>query len=229
MRNHFLRAVPKATSGVGVSLAGTAGSVSNLTTYTLSSSFGAEDTTREIFVVVSWASTTTSRTISSATIGGISATISSQYSSLTSGIACIRAAVPTGTTGNIVVTMTGGCQRMSTTAYRIVNRSNPNTSHTDVDQFASTSYSSPLTTNLVTINSGGFVIGGMSVASDISGSLASSTFNYDSWNTTVSSETSWQAGFSYINTTGSSQTPTQSLTWSGGAISARWSYWAFNG
>ena len=83
-------------------------STSNLTTYTFSGvSLGTPHATRYIIVgVVSIASS--SRTISSASIAGISATLSSNASGFTEG-RMIIAAVPTGETGDVVVTHSGGC------------------------------------------------------------------------------------------------------------------------
>lgn len=92
------------------------------TTYTFSSqSLGTADPFRYIIVNVTGASASAGRTISTVTVGGISGNILVQdapgASSRVSGIAI--AAVPTGTTGDVVVTFsTGGVDRAGIGLYR---------------------------------------------------------------------------------------------------------------
>lgn len=87
---------------------GASNSTANLTTYTFSGvSLGTAHSARYIIVgVVTVASS--NRTISSASIGGVSATISSNASGTSKG-RMIIAAVPTGGTGDVVITHSGGC------------------------------------------------------------------------------------------------------------------------
>lgn len=90
------------------------GSFSNswsLTTNITSVSFGTADTNRRVFQIVHWYGTAAgARTISSATIGGVSATVHTQTfnrdtgTSDTYGVAVISAAVPTGTSGTVSIT-----------------------------------------------------------------------------------------------------------------------------
>jgi hypothetical protein len=80
----------------------------NLTTYTFEDqNFGDPDATREIFVTFSFGTSST-RTPNSVTIGGVSATIESYTNSAGSLECCAHALVPTGTTGDISATLSGG-------------------------------------------------------------------------------------------------------------------------
>lgn len=95
----------------------------NATTYTFSSqNLGTADADRYIAVGIV-ARGTSPVTVSSATIGGVSATISVQTTNTTPGYniaAIIIAAVPSGTTGDIVVTFSAGVLRCGIAAYRLV-------------------------------------------------------------------------------------------------------------
>ena len=90
-------------------------------------SLGVAASTREIFVAVSWTAGVTTRTVSSATIGGIAATVRvqdglSDGSSNSVGAAIISAAVPTGTTGTIAITFSGSVNECAIGKYRVLNR-----------------------------------------------------------------------------------------------------------
>lgn len=81
-------------------------------TYTFSStSIGAASVSRLVVVTVGFCDRTgTGRTISSATIGGVTATINTQINDAAStapGVAIIQAVVPTGTSGDIVINFSG--------------------------------------------------------------------------------------------------------------------------
>ena len=82
------------------------GSVAAATTTTISGvSFGAAAPGREIFVV--FTTTTTTGSVGSVSIGGVSASVSFQAGALPSNfglVAVARATVPTGTSGNVVIT-----------------------------------------------------------------------------------------------------------------------------
>ena len=91
-------------------------------------SLGVASTSREIFVAVSWGKDTgvSIQTLSSATIGGVSATIHVQDgrsgTSQSLGAAMISAVVPTGATGNIVCTFTGVNTSCGIGKFRVLNR-----------------------------------------------------------------------------------------------------------
>lgn len=86
-------------------------SATSRTVWTFSTmSIGTASATRRVICLVSGRSSTNSRTVSSATIGGISATIDIQTTASSSGstvAAIIAATVPTGTTADVVVTFSG--------------------------------------------------------------------------------------------------------------------------
>lgn len=99
-------------------------STADLQTYTFSSqNLGTAASDRCIVVTIGTRDTgATTKTIDSVTIGGVSATIviQKQYAvtnSTVSGIAI--AAVPTGTTGDVVITMSEAMLRMATSIYRV--------------------------------------------------------------------------------------------------------------
>jgi hypothetical protein len=101
---------------------------SNATTYTFTdASVGAADSTRKVYVTVHWGGAAV--TLSSATIGGVSATIHEQDAQGSSRqCAIISAALPTGTTATVVITLTGGSSRCYIGIYRVIGQSGgPNT------------------------------------------------------------------------------------------------------
>lgn len=91
--------------GMSVTFIGavTAPSISG-TTVTANSSFGAADATRYVVALIGQG--TTARTINSVTIGGVTANVV-QNASATRHSAIAWAAVPTGTSGDIVISYTG--------------------------------------------------------------------------------------------------------------------------
>lgn len=100
-------------------------STTDLTTYTFSGeNLGTADSARYIIVgFVGRRSTVVSCAINSVTIGGVSATIvHTQQSADTSFLAGIAiAAVPTGTSGDVVFTWNGTMTRMAFATYRVLN------------------------------------------------------------------------------------------------------------
>jgi hypothetical protein len=91
-----------------------AGDTGNLTTYTFSArALGAAVSDRYILVGAAWREgASADRSISSASIGGVSATIWTPNSHSTANGVCIfGAAVPTGTTGDIVITFNAANSR----------------------------------------------------------------------------------------------------------------------
>lgn len=128
------------------------------TIYTFASqSFGAEAANRYIIVSFGAASATASRTLSSATIGGVSASILLQTSiagsSRLSGI--IVALVPNGTTGDVVLTFSAGMDRCGIGIYRATGLLS--TSAYDTAQNSATSGTS-VSTNTIDCPAGGLII-----------------------------------------------------------------------
>ncbi|TGR84604.1 hypothetical protein EN866_32885 [Mesorhizobium sp. M2D.F.Ca.ET.223.01.1.1] len=90
-------------------------------------SLGVAVSSREIFVAVSWKGGLLLRTLSSATIGGVAATIRVQNgltdgAGLSIGAAVISAVVPTGATGTIAITFSGSVDDCGIGKYRVLNR-----------------------------------------------------------------------------------------------------------
>lgn len=101
---------PRATVPVSVSLVDSPVSTANATTYTFSgAALGAADAARKIVVGVTADPVSGSdNSISTLTVAGVSATfVHAVYRDLTYQAALWEATVPTGTTGDIVVTFTG--------------------------------------------------------------------------------------------------------------------------
>lgn len=100
-------------------------STSDLTTYTFSSqNLGTADAGRYIVVCVSARNTAGSLTVSSVSVGGVSASSITQITNSGSNhnVAAIAiCAVPSGTTGDIVVTFAAGALRCVVNAYRLVD------------------------------------------------------------------------------------------------------------
>jgi hypothetical protein len=82
-------------------------------------SIGPDSPDRIVVVCVGW-NISTSTTLSSATIGGVAATIIGQCNGTTSGIAIIQAAVPTGTTADVVVNYAGSPLRGQIAVYNLL-------------------------------------------------------------------------------------------------------------
>ena len=105
----------------------TAASTSDLTTYTFSSqNLGEAASDRYIVVAVHARSNEGgASSVSSVTVGGVSATIIQQiyklYSNTPNVVALAMAKVPTGTTGNVVVTLNKGSLRCAIGLWRLTN------------------------------------------------------------------------------------------------------------
>lgn len=202
------------------------GSTSNLTTYTFNSvSFGSEHPSREIFIPFGWGSSV-GRTVSSVTIGGVTATLATNFSLTTSGARCAFATVPTGTTGTVVFTFSGSCDRMYFSLYRVINRATRGQNETDSDGDGISSKASPLSVNTVTIPGNGIAFGAAGV--NVNNTYSSNVFTIDNYFTGNSAESAWGIQTSYVNPSASATTPTQSISWPSGTIGIRYGYWAFN-
>ena len=116
-----------------VELSHTANAVSttDLTTYTFSSqALGAAHSNRKIVVAIIANDTDAGTTISTVTVGGVSASVVSDGTTTATAdagsgntriSAQYLAAVPTGTTGDIVITFSGAMINCAITVYRLVN------------------------------------------------------------------------------------------------------------
>lgn len=118
--------------GVTTSLSFLQGSVSgdDSATYTFSSqNLGAADPNRWI-VVCATGIQNAARTIDAVTVGGVSATkIVEAEASAYRSVSIWVAYVPTGTTGDIVLTFSSGLVRAGYSAYRLITETNPTTAY----------------------------------------------------------------------------------------------------
>jgi hypothetical protein len=115
----------------------------NLATYTFSSvNFGTADANRRIIIGVAHRA---GGAISSATIGGVSATILAESISTVGGstnlLAYISADVPTGSSGTVVINLASGAARLAIATYRVVSNSALVLADDDASSSASTSTS----------------------------------------------------------------------------------------
>jgi hypothetical protein len=112
---------------------------SDLTTYTFSGqSLGVAASDRLIVGAFYWKGDGAGRTLSSASIAGVSATIVDQASDNSGpvnppGVALFQAAVPTGTTGDVVATLSGGAIRAAVALWRVVGLSSMSAVNNDND------------------------------------------------------------------------------------------------
>lgn len=182
-----------------------ASSIVNGTVYTFASqSLGAADAGR--YIVVGFASRTTtgvSGVVTSLTVGGVSASILDQGSFSNQHAGMAIAAVPTGTTGDIVVTFDGEQQRAAIFMYRLVDID----SATPSDLLSSTSLNPSVALD---VPEGGFAIGvagfgfgdgstawtgltedaDLSVESSMNGTSASDSFETEQVNLTITANSS---------------------------------------
>lgn len=106
---------------IAIAATASSGSDSNLVTYTFSSqALGAEASERRI-VVAARGGAGASRTLDTATIGGVSATIDA-VAGTASHVDIFSANVPTGTTGDVVLTFSGGMLGVRITVFAITGR-----------------------------------------------------------------------------------------------------------
>lgn len=96
----------------------TVSSASNLSAYTFTAtSLGVADTNRNIILAIGWTAGS-ALTISSVTIGGVAMDLMAQRNSSVGGAALMQLVVASGTTGDIVVTMSGTATSLAATVYR---------------------------------------------------------------------------------------------------------------
>lgn len=184
-------------------------SASNLTTYTFNAcDFGAEDANRQIIIVVSHRNTA-GISVASATIGGVTATIDIQNTGQEAA-AIIRATVPTGSTGTVVVALSALSLRMGVAIYRVVA---PSLTAGNTSAFASgTSQTITVPNNSAIISGGTALSGGGSwtgLTADASYAVEGSVYQVSASSGIISS--------------GGSQTFNHTPTSSGGLVRASYS------
>ena len=221
--SHKLRRGQTEVLPVEVNFLTSGADLSDTDSYTISSvNIGSANTTRQIFVTANFSGAFNG--IDSATIGGVSATLATQDTGFTVGRRCFFAEVPTGTTADIVVNLSGTSGYLLYGIYSVINRVSTS-ADTDSDLGAATGYSTPLTVSSVTVNSGGFAIAGYGGNEDKT--FSSSPYTLDGYTTAGSAENIYLVSASYVNT-GATTTPTQSLSWTPtDTTGIGWGIWAF--
>jgi hypothetical protein len=147
------------------------GDDANLTTYTFNNvNFGTADANRRIVIGVA---TRPGLAISSATIGGVSATILAESTSTVGGstnlLAFISADVPTGSSGTVGVTLTAGAARMLIATYRVVSNSPLVLVDDDASASTGTSTSVSISTDNGIVLVGALRVANSTVSIDLSG------------------------------------------------------------
>lgn len=136
-------------------------------------SLGVAATNRKIIVGCGWQGTVT---LSSATIGGVAATIVLQAaSSSVSNVALIIADVPTGTTGDVVLTLSGSTQRSVVGVYRVVDLTS-STAHATSNATSSTA---GVITGSLNVPANGFAIAAACTADGSAWTWTAPTEDYD--------------------------------------------------
>jgi hypothetical protein len=147
----------------------------NGTSYTVSgASFGAAASDRYIVIVVTTQSVSGAITVSSATIGGVSATSVTSQAANPAAAHMWIAAVPTGTTGDIVVNFSVSSDHHTVAVWSITGL----TSTTPIDTDGNTV--NPPTAVTLTSVAGGVVIGAVWSADAVTVSWSGATEDYDS-------------------------------------------------
>lgn len=117
--NPALLMLMRATGGLVVAYQGITSDASDTASYTFSSvDIGGVSATRSVIVCFGGRGAGPT-TINAVTIGGVSATIDKQHSPSVSVTGIARAAVPTGTTADVVVTMSTALVRATLAVYTV--------------------------------------------------------------------------------------------------------------
>lgn len=159
-------AVPASIAFVGVSHDNTASATPSYAGVAI----GAADATRRVRAIVHWTVSNAARTLVSATIGGVAATIEAQTTTgptsaqLDTGIAIFSALVPTGTTATVAMTFSNTVTRTSLGIYRQINEVN-NTPHATMTD---NTLSSNVNSGTIDIPLGGTLLAG-SIAATTAG------------------------------------------------------------
>ena len=161
----FALGVNNAAVAAAPSIAFRAGysSATNASSYTFAScDFGAEPgaaETREVFISIEWyQGAAATRTLSSVTIGGVAAALETPYASGVLQAMCVaRAVVPTGVSGDVVVTFSNTVTSCSIATYRVMNRPGVGTGASDSGSVSATTTTTGGIAG-IDVPAGGFVL-----------------------------------------------------------------------
>lgn len=189
MISHFLRAAEKPP--IACSYINTYTSTTNATTYTFSScSIGTASEDRYVVVLI-MAEAGGTRTASSVTIGGVTANLDYNGSAVYP-VLFAKLNVTTGTTADIVVTMSNSVNNMAISVYTLTGL----TSSEPVESLSAATTGTTATISNLDVRKGGVVIAGASSAGTGTYTLSGVTEQYDA---TV--ETRKANGYSLITST----------------------------
>lgn len=139
----------------------------------VSVSFGAASASRRMVAVIHWLEGGTHFTLSSATIGGVAATLHAQgghSGGVTGfGIAIISAAVPSGTSGVVDCTFSGAPSAVFCGVYRLVGLVSGTPTDIDQDEAVGTTSDKNVT---ITVADAGIVIAGFSGSTNANSSVS---------------------------------------------------------
>lgn len=125
----------------------------NVSTYTFTDmDFGAADAARYIIAAIAWRSAGTANDIDTVTIGGVTATLIQEARNTGGGnlSACdlYIAPVPSGTSGDVVISTTTAAVRLGVAVYRLVGVASAMPDHTDVGQLGTINNVASITTTV---------------------------------------------------------------------------------
>lgn len=177
MLSHFLRAVQKTTVTPTYTYNAFVADTVDRTTYTFTAvDIGTASSTRLVVVTVQGrGNPLANRTISSATIGGVSATLVSNQSGGNPS-AIISAVVTTGTTADVVITWSAGMSICIIGSYSLYDLASNTATQTRTDN----TWSSGKAEVSLPVENNGIVIGGVSSTTSSSASWSNLNENYDS-------------------------------------------------
>ena len=198
------------------------GNAATQSTYTFASSnLGDASASREVFVVLAWTSSVT-RNLTSISINGVTATLGTIFRHSTYlGAAVAWATVPSGTTGDIVVTMNGNVTSAAIAVYRVTNRPVIGATHSAADNKA-VSLGTSVVLPSIAVSAKGFTLGVLVPYSAITGTSVSGLSLVTDAETVARYPNNFVSN--PIQAAGSSGTPTWTWTSLGIAIGAAWSF-----
>jgi hypothetical protein len=211
-----------AAAGIAKEFRAAYGNGSNLTTYTFTGcDFGAADASREVFVVIGWAQGA-NRTLNSVTIGGVAATLGSAANySTAAGTRLAFAAVPTGATGDVVCTFSGGITGCCIAVYRVTDRPVTGAAETDF-AFGTQAIGTSVTISGVDVAIDGFTLSSM-IPGGTSSSGSPSGVNV-ALDATATADNPMYFGSSPVQSASGSGTVTWTWTTTANGVGAAWSF-----
>ncbi len=150
-----------------------AASASDLTTYTFAGIVATAGATRKCVAVITARGATATTTLSTCTIAGVSATCTTLYGAGNSQVSIAVADVPTGSTGDVVVTFSAGMARAAVALYDMFGASSSTPTATGNDATDAYTYS-------LTCTAGSVVFAGATDAETSSFTWTNLTENVDS-------------------------------------------------